>query len=242
MQVDRIRRTLVGKALRHPELARALTWNALRRVVAREDVYLVVAPIAKPARLVGFEGMWTIAVSSRHPARRHTYYAAHELGHLWLHVDDADGRHVRCYNFDNYDSPDPREEEAETVAAWLLGNPEVRRYFDINEPTIVTTQPPGVSLLEALATKRVVRGIDIAPPVPVESRPRYERPAHSEDLPYRSITREIEGADSIAELRAIRRRVLVDFANDVRRPQLMRSLDAREDELIELMVFPTRRR
>jgi Zn-dependent peptidase ImmA (M78 family) len=103
--------------------------------------------------------MWTIAVSSRHPARRHTYYAAHELGHLWLHVDDADGRHVRCYNFDDYTSPDPREDEAEQVAAWLLGDSEVRAFLDVSQAPTAVLPPPGTSLLEALATRRVCAGV-----------------------------------------------------------------------------------
>lgn len=239
MPLDRIRRVLAAKALRHPELSKALTWNSLRRVLAREDVDLVVAPIPKPAMLTGFEGLYTIAVSSRHPARRHTYYASHELGHLWLHVDDAEGRHVRCYNFDDYTSPDPREEEAETCAAWLLGDPEVRRYFDIDQGTVATLTPPAVSLLEALATKRVVRGIDIAPPAPSEPKPREL--LQREDLRYRNVTREIEMADTIAELLDIRRRVLLEFANDARRPQILRSISAREDEMIDALVFPTRR-
>jgi len=235
VSVDRIRRVLAAKAQRHPELARPLTWNTLRRVLKAEDVALVVADIRKPARLVGFDGLWTIAVSSRHPARRHTYYAAHEIGHLWLHVDDADGRHVRCFNFDDYDSPDPREEEAETVATWLLGDRQVRSFLGVDTAPAATLAPPNVSLLDALAAKKVVRAAEITPREP-EPRP-LAKPERADEL-----ARQIEQADSLAELAQLRARVYMELANDARQRSVLRQLDAREDELLDLLVYPTRRR
>lgn len=236
MPDDRIRRVLAAKVTQHSELVRPLTWTTLRRICAREDVDLVVVPIPKPARLLRFDGLWTIGVSSRHPARRHTYFAAHELGHLWLHVDDADGRHVRCYNFDDYTSDDPREEEAETVAAWLLGNDGVRSYLQIPEPATATIAQPSTSLLEALATRRVIRGSEL-PPLPKDP----DRPPFAKRDRAVKVIQEIAEASSIAETMQLRPRIFAEFANDARQRQLLAALDRREEEILEVIVWSTRR-
>jgi hypothetical protein len=124
-----LRRVLAAKRALHPELARPLTWRGLQRVLAREGVRLRLVPLVEPAQLAGFRGTWAILVNADLPPRRHTYYAAHELGHLWLHVDPAEGRGAKVYHFDHYDGDDPREEEAELLATWLLGSAAVRRSF-----------------------------------------------------------------------------------------------------------------
>jgi hypothetical protein len=243
MHADRIRRVLAAKALTHPELHAPLTWNALRGVLAREDVALEVRPIAKPARLIGFDGLWGVVVSSRFPARRHTYFAAHELGHLWLHVDDADGRHVRCFNFDDYTSPDPREEEAETVAAWLLGDREVRAFLDVPDaPGAVLMSPPPTSLQAAIFDRQIVRGHEIERPAPLPApTPPLTRERPTPEY-FRSIVTRIVAADGLRELVQLRRVALLTFAKDARRQTLLDEIDARQAEMVRMNEIEQKRR
>jgi hypothetical protein len=234
VSADRIRRVLAAKVRQHPELARPLTWNTLRRVLRREDVELVVAPLPKPARLVGFGGLWTIAVSSRHPTRRHTYFAAHELGHLWLHVDDADGRHTRCYNFDDYTSPDPREDEAETVATWLLGDPEVRAFLNISEPaTAVLPALATLPLQAAMRGRQIIRAHELAPKAPAP-------PAEPERV--RIMRQRIDDVDDFDALLRVRREIQIAFDRDPWMRALLDLIQRREDELLEERVAASRRR
>jgi Zn-dependent peptidase ImmA (M78 family) len=88
-------------------------------VCAREGVRLVLRSLAEEAQLVGYRGAWTIGVNCDLPPRRHAYYAAHELGHLWLHVDQAEGRRAVVFNFGAYGGDDPREDDAELMATLL---------------------------------------------------------------------------------------------------------------------------
>lgn len=109
-----------AKRAQHPELARRLTWRSLQRICAREGVRLHVVAMEDDAQLVGYMGRWFILVNADAPPRRHTYYAAHELAHLWIHVDAEEGRDAVVYNFSRYGGPpDPREDDAEWLATVL---------------------------------------------------------------------------------------------------------------------------
>lgn len=132
IRVDLIGRVLARKCIQHPELSHPLRWSGLRRICEREDVGLLVQrlPRPRPAELVPYSGTWTIVLSSDAPARRHTYYAAHELAHLWLHHDPVMTRSAKIYTFDDWSCPDPREDEAEHAATWMLADPRVRAYLD----------------------------------------------------------------------------------------------------------------
>src|SRR4051812_42207289 len=103
MSVSAIKAVIDQKAERHPELARALTWPGLVRICAREDVAIRKSRGRMPrmAQLVPYAGGWTIVLNREAPERRHTYLAAHELGHLWLHHDRAGAeRWERVYNME----------------------------------------------------------------------------------------------------------------------------------------------
>lgn len=114
----------------HPELARPLTWNGLRRILAREDVALVVTENPScEAMLMSFDGKWAVIIDSNSPARRHCYYATHELGHLWLHHDPFCDRSERIYNMQEYEGDDPREGDAELFCVFVLGGKRFRRTF-----------------------------------------------------------------------------------------------------------------
>lgn len=129
MKDHEIYAVLAAKRFVHPELHRPLTWKGLQRICAREDVGIYVRPHAEAAQLVVYDGGWGIIVDSRLPARRHTAWAAHELAHLWLHVDRADGRHAAVFNLSGYEGPDPREDDADFLATLLLGGPSFMRHL-----------------------------------------------------------------------------------------------------------------
>jgi hypothetical protein len=127
MNIELIQRVLREKRSQHPELVDPLSWQSLRRITRREHVGLIVAPWSAPAGLVQFKGRWTIIIDSELSARHHSSYAAHELGHLWLHVDNSVlGRAEVCMNFTYPESQDPREDEADFFAHALIYGP---RYF-----------------------------------------------------------------------------------------------------------------
>lgn len=132
IRLDLIQRVLTEKCARHPELTRPLRWSGLLRICEREGVGLLVRRLPRPrsAELVPYSGAWTIVLSSEAPVRRHTYYAAHELAHLWLHHDPITARATRIFTFDDWSCPDPREDEADLAATWMLHGCEVRAYLD----------------------------------------------------------------------------------------------------------------
>jgi Zn-dependent peptidase ImmA (M78 family) len=114
----------------HPELARPLGWNGFRRILAREDISLVVTAMAKrDAQLICFDGQWAILLNCNSCPRRHLYYGVHELGHLWCHHDPYCSRSERIYNMQEDDGEDPREEEAELFCVYVLGGRRFRRTF-----------------------------------------------------------------------------------------------------------------
>lgn len=127
MNIDRIRQVLKEKRAQHPELVDPLTWRSLQRICSREGIDLFVAPCPRPARLVQLRETWAIIVDSKLHVRHHASWGAHELGHLWLHVDpSAGGRHEACMNYSWDASTDPREDEADFLAHALIYGP---RYF-----------------------------------------------------------------------------------------------------------------
>jgi hypothetical protein len=120
VKTEQIYDVIQEKWRQHPELI-PLKWEGLKRVLARENVGLFVMCLPRPAQLVQYRGAWSILVNSSLHPRRHTYYAAHELGHLWLHHDRTCERWERCYNMDDEWQADPREDDAEMFAMIVMG-------------------------------------------------------------------------------------------------------------------------
>lgn len=113
---------------RFPELERAVTWDGLRRILSREGVLLASVPLARPAKLMLYEGVGIILVDSARPAR-HLWYAAHEYGHWKLHAsrDPYECCYHTCYHMDDALGTDPREHEADLFADLLMYGPQYRR-------------------------------------------------------------------------------------------------------------------
>jgi hypothetical protein len=127
MNIELIQRVLREKRVQHPELVDPLSWPTLQRICRRENIGLVVAPWPRAAGLVQYDGQWTIVIDSKLYSRHHTSFAAHELGHLWLHVDHSPfARNEVCMNFSWEASEDPREDEADFFAHALIYGP---KYF-----------------------------------------------------------------------------------------------------------------
>ena len=127
LSIHQINREIDRRRETHPELSRALTWPALQRICAREEIAIRVSSGHMPrlAQLVPCFGAWTILLSKDAPMRRHTYLAAHELGHLWLHHDRQHGRSERVYNMAEHWPDDPREDDAELFAQLVLMGPQL---------------------------------------------------------------------------------------------------------------------
>lgn len=134
MRVDRIQAVLRAKSEEHPELRRRLCWPGVQRICARENVALLRTVIPRPSMLVQWRGAWAILLSTKGNQRRHTWYAAHELAHLWLHHDPLGARAQRVYTFDDWSCPDPREDEAELAATWMLAGRAVRAFLENAAP------------------------------------------------------------------------------------------------------------
>lgn len=154
MNTESIAEVIARKREVHPELARALTWPGLERICAREGVRIAFQPLPRAAQLAPFLGGWAILLNSDLHFRRHTYFAAHELGHLWLHHDPKHDRAERVYNMDAAWANDPREDDAEMFASLVLMGPTRAR------PHIPLVQGEHESALHfALRTmRRVPRG------------------------------------------------------------------------------------
>ena len=97
----------------------------MRAILRREGVSLVRAPIATPAALLTLAGHAVIVLNNRLPVGRQSYYVAHELAHLWAH-----GAAEPVYYIGDAAVADDREEEADILATWMLGSPQVRAYLD----------------------------------------------------------------------------------------------------------------
>lgn len=119
---EQLHRIVNAKRRAHRELRGPLSWSGLRAICEREGVLLELADVERPACIFGFEGSWTILVSSR--GVRQLHYGAHEIGHLWAHIDQEPlGRFEATYYMDTGWPDDPREDEADYVAALLLMGP-----------------------------------------------------------------------------------------------------------------------
>lgn len=138
LTVMHIAEIVTAKAREHQELDHPLTWPGFLRICGREGVNVRVRKEAmvRPAQLVPYLGEWTIVISGSAPARRHTYLGAHELAHLWLHVDLKHERWERIYSMDFDWCDDPREDEAEVCASMILMGP--RRPHSHPDPKIET--------------------------------------------------------------------------------------------------------
>ena len=178
MRVAAILAVLAAKRECHPELCAPVTWRRLKRVAQEEGVRLAVADIAEPASLVSFAGAWAVFISSRQPARQHARLAAHELAHLWLHVDMAEGRSARTYQRDRYDANDPREKEADYFAECLLAGAGV--FVPWPDPP---AQPAPARRGWTLPERRpaIVRVVELRPPKPRKAhRPTVPTPRDAE--------------------------------------------------------------
>lgn len=121
MTPDQIAAVIEQKRMIHPELSSPLHWPGLRQILTREGVLLARAPLDRSAQLVPYDGVWVLLINADAPARRHTYFAAHELGHLWLHVEHGHERWEHCYHMATDWPDDPREDDAELFAQMVLG-------------------------------------------------------------------------------------------------------------------------
>lgn len=114
-----------AKAAVHPELRQPLDWSGFLRVCDRENVLVVLADTVRPASLFAIDGQWVIIVEKEGVRQLHP--GAHELGHLWAHVDQGPlGREELTYHMDTAWPDDPREEEADHIAMLLLMGPASR--------------------------------------------------------------------------------------------------------------------
>jgi len=119
-----LRAVLDAKRTIHHELAAPLTLPSLRRIAAREGVELLARPHARMGELLPLLGRWTIIIDSSQPKLAWKIIGAHELAHLWLHVDPFFSRSEIAV----YDASPPwydqvREEEADVFAELLVRGP-----------------------------------------------------------------------------------------------------------------------
>jgi len=112
----RLEALLEGKRMTHPELREPLSWEGLRQVCAREGVSIVSGELPADAVLLSGLGTAVIVLNRELHPRRHTYRAAHELAHHWLHAE----REPVIYTMRDPLAYDEREDDAEYVALRLL--------------------------------------------------------------------------------------------------------------------------
>jgi Zn-dependent peptidase ImmA (M78 family) len=102
-----------------------MTWAGFRSVCNREGIFLALADIERAACLFSIDGTWVIAI--RREGVRQLMPGAHELGHLWAHVDQEPlGRYEATYHMDVDWADDPREDEANYIASLLIMGPRGR--------------------------------------------------------------------------------------------------------------------
>jgi hypothetical protein len=124
-RIEQLDQIIRAKRRRHPELRRPMDWTAFRAVCAREGVIVTLADVERPACLFSVAGQWVIVI--RRAGVRHLLPGAHELGHLWAHVDQEPlGRYEATYHMDTEWAEDPREEEADFIAGRLILGPVPR--------------------------------------------------------------------------------------------------------------------
>lgn len=121
-RLEQLERIVRAKRRVHPELRRPMDWSGFKAVCAREGIHLALADIERAACLFCIDGNWVIAI--RQEGVRQLHPGAHELGHLWAHVDQEPlGRYEATYYMDTEWADDPREEEADHIAALLIMGP-----------------------------------------------------------------------------------------------------------------------
>ena len=106
--------------LLHPELQQPLTWETMSLILRRERIALLKLPLQHDAQVISCDGVSVIAINSNASVRRHTYFAAHEWGHIKLHFREP-GEIV--YHTSACWPDDPREDQAEYFATTLLLGP-----------------------------------------------------------------------------------------------------------------------
>jgi IrrE N-terminal-like domain len=123
--VTQIDRLLAAKLLDHPELARPVDAGALRRILQREHVRVIVRPHARPAQLIALLSGWAIIVDERTTHEERLALIAHELGHLWLHHDRYFDRwEAHVYDRSGPEHDEREEAEADAFAERLLAGPD----------------------------------------------------------------------------------------------------------------------
>lgn len=121
-RVEQLAQIVRAKRRVHPELRRPMDWSSFRTICDREGIVLEFADIDRPATLFCIDGTWVILV--QRAGVRQLLPGAHELGHLWAHVDQEPlGRFEATYHMDVEWADDPREDEANYVASLLLLGP-----------------------------------------------------------------------------------------------------------------------
>ncbi len=99
-----------------------MDWAGFRTVCDREGILVELADIEREACLFSVDGTWVIVV--KRAGVRQLFPGAHELGHLWAHVDQEPlGRFEATYHMDVEWADDPREEEADYIASHLIMGP-----------------------------------------------------------------------------------------------------------------------
>jgi Zn-dependent peptidase ImmA (M78 family) len=124
--VEKCQHVLTEQRDRHPELRRVLTWNGVRAICRRLGIPIIAVPMPRPAKLIAPLGTPVILVDANTPPRRHTWFVAHELAHVFL--GHACGEEF-VFHLHECWPDDPREDEAEVLTTLMLGGPEFSRHF-----------------------------------------------------------------------------------------------------------------
>lgn len=118
-RIEQLDQILRAKRRAHPELRRPMGWSDFRAVCEREGVVVEATSVQCQACLFSIDGTWIILV--QRDGVRQLMPGAHELGHLWAHVDQEPlGRFEATYHMDTDWADDPREEEADYIATQLI--------------------------------------------------------------------------------------------------------------------------
>lgn len=116
----------------HAELTAPVKWTALRRVLDRENILIHRTAMQRRADVFCSLGVSVISISSDVPQRSWVKLAAHEYGHIKLHLADEAAGDVIVRNLQPCRKGDAREYEAELFARLLLLGPGA----SLDEPTL----------------------------------------------------------------------------------------------------------
>ena len=167
---ENVARTLSIKASQHPELGHPIDGPALKRILSREHVRVIVRPHERPAQLVALPAGWAIIVDSATAKRERLVLIAHELGHLWLHHD----RYFERWESEVYDRSGPEHDEREEAEADVFAELLVAGPSRSSEQTVIQSAyksrtlshgpavPPGVPTISAEAiAEQAERALEI---------------------------------------------------------------------------------